>query len=177
MNTFRRKLAALLLGIKDDMELFDVTFKLDERHELYEKNEALEQHNRILKQQQQYYLEEAERLLEKNKELSNTFTKYQLTMAQLGTFLPNFESLSEKGDDFKNSLSLVCYNLTLAPQWSWLIDRLKQDQVNGYLFDPERKSEDFMRGTINGIYVVEEIIKERASAHQPKPNTKTTVEG
>ena len=85
-------------------------------------------------------------------------TKGQLTQQQLGSYLPNFVELAKKPDDFKNSLGLLCKNLIASEEWQYLIEHLKQDQVNLSLFGEERKPDDWVRGSINGIYVVDDMV-------------------
>ncbi len=88
-----------------------------------------------------------------------TLTPEQLTMKQLGTYLPNFETLAEKPEQFKREIGLFCSNLRKSEAWKYLIEHLKQDQVNLLLFSEQRKSEDYSRGSINGIYVVADQIE------------------
>ncbi len=87
-------------------------------------------------------------------------SKEHLTMKQLGTYIPNFEDLSKKPDGFKNAVGLMCAQLIGSAEWEYLITHLKQDQVNNSLFNPEVKySDDFVRGTINGIYIVDDQVQ------------------
>lgn len=85
-------------------------------------------------------------------------SRAHLTMQQLGSYLPNFEVLGNKTDDFKNRLGRLCRELILSEEWQYLITHLKQDQVNISLFSDERKDENWVRGSINGIYVVDDQI-------------------
>lgn len=86
-------------------------------------------------------------------------TKGELTMKQLGSYLPNFKELSMQTDEFKTNVARTCADLMKNEFWQYLITHLKQDQVNLYFFnDEERKSEEFVRGSINGIYIVDELV-------------------
>lgn len=96
--------------------------------------------------------------LAKSRAAQQVLTPEQLTMKQLGTYLPNFEALAEKPEQFKREIGLFCSNLRKSEAWKYLIEHLKQDQVNLLLFSPERKSEDYARGSINGVYVVADQI-------------------
>lgn len=94
-----------------------------------------------------------------------------LTKLQMGSYLPNLVSISKQSDEFKSALYQACWAISQTPQWDWLMTQLKQDQVNMYLFEEEHKSEDFMRGTINGIWVVEEQVRAFASSRvAPTPD-------
>lgn len=96
--------------------------------------------------------------------------KEHLTMKQLGSYIPSFEAMSTKTDAFKTVLAQLCYQLSISPEWKYLVEHLKQDQVNLYLFTEDRKSEDFMRGSINGIYVVDEQVRLLGSGYKtPEP--------
>lgn len=94
-------------------------------------------------------------------------SREQLTMKQLGSYVPSFTPLAEKSDDFKQSLALLCNQLSKSTEFQYLIDHLKQDQVNLYLFDEEKKTDDWVRGSINGIYVVDEQIRLLGSGYKP----------
>lgn len=96
--------------------------------------------------------------LAKSRATQQTLTPEQLTMKQLGTYLPNFETLAQKPEQFKRDIGLFCSNLRKNESWKYLIEHLKQDQVNLLLFSEQRKSEDYARGSINGIYVVADQI-------------------
>jgi len=86
-------------------------------------------------------------------------TRGELTMKQLGSYLPNFKGIASQTDDFRRNLGRLCYQISQSSEWQYLMTNLKQDQVNTYIFtDEERKSEDFMRGSINGIYIVDEQV-------------------
>jgi hypothetical protein len=85
-------------------------------------------------------------------------SREHLTMKQLGSYLPNFEVLANKDDAFKNAIGMLCRNLMLDQNWQYLITHLKQDQVNLSLFGEERKDDNWVRGSINGIYVVDDQI-------------------
>ena len=90
----------------------------------------------------------------------HALTREALTMKQLGSYVPSFEVLAEKDDTFKNSLGMICSNLLRQPEWKYLMDHLKQDQVNISLFSEEKTFTDpWVRGSINGIYVVEEQVR------------------
>lgn len=87
-------------------------------------------------------------------------TPEQLLMKQLGSYIPSFEPLEGKSDEFKNSLGRLCREMLLSPEFQYLIDHLKQDQVNIDLFgEGEKKDKMFVRGSINGIYIVDEQIR------------------
>lgn len=86
-------------------------------------------------------------------------TSAQLTMLQLGSYIPNFEALAAKPDDFKNRLGRLCRELMLSEEWQYLITHLKQDQVNNAFFvEGVTVTDPFVRGSINGVYVVDEQI-------------------
>ena len=97
-----------------------------------------------------------------------TLSKEHLTMKQLGSYIPNFESLDKKPDSFKNAVGLMCRNLALTEEWKFLINQLKQDQVNLYLFDENRKDENYVRGSINGIYVVDDIVNSLGNNYEQR---------
>jgi len=90
-------------------------------------------------------------------------TQAELTMKQLGSYLPNFEMLNTQPDSFKNEIGLFCSNLRKTEAWKYLITHLKQDQVNLSLFSDDasapNRNEQFTRGSINGIYVVEDQVE------------------
>jgi len=105
----------------------------------------------------------------KLKEEVKPLTMAQLTQHQLGSYLPNFKHISLQTDQFKNDLGLFCKETSKSETWVWLITHLKQDQVNNLLFMPNRPSEEWIRGSINGISVVEDIITSLASGYkEPK---------
>lgn len=87
----------------------------------------------------------------------------QLTMLQLGSYLPNFEMLNTQSEQFRNEIGLFCSNLRKTEAWKYLINHLKQDQVNLSLFSDDvsapNRNEQFTRGSINGIYVVEDQVE------------------
>jgi hypothetical protein len=83
----------------------------------------------------------------------------KLTMKQLGSYIPDFIDLSRKGDEFKTRIGLMCSNLIATEEWNYLITHLKQDQVNLSLFSDEPKDDKFVRGSINGIYVVDDQVR------------------
>lgn len=86
-------------------------------------------------------------------------SKEHLTMKQLGSYLPNFEFIGSKSDAFKNSIGLMCRNLIQSEEWKYLIEHLKQDQVNLAFFTEGVKStDDWVRGSINGVYIVDDQI-------------------
>lgn len=82
-----------------------------------------------------------------------------LTMKQLGSYIPSFEVLANKPEAFKLEIGLFCSNLLKSESWKYLMEHLKQDQVNLLLFSEQRKSEDYVRGSINGIYVVADQVE------------------
>ena len=85
---------------------------------------------------------------------------------QLGSYLPSFKTLAGQSDDFKRNIGRMCYELTQGEGWRYLIEHLKQDQVNLYFFNDENsKSEEFVRGSINGIYIVDEQINNLADSY------------
>jgi len=96
-------------------------------------------------------------------------SKAQLTQLQLGTYIPNFEDLSKKPDDFKNKIGRMCRDLVRSEEWEYLITHLKQEQVNKSLFtEGISYTEDFIRGTINGIYVVDANINDLGSNYDQR---------
>lgn len=102
------------------------------------------------------------RLIKSNASRVQPISQAQLTMMQLGSYLPNFEMLNNKPDAFKNDIGLFCSNLRKSEAWQYLITHLKQDQVNLSLFSDDasapNRNEQFIRGSINGIYVVEDQV-------------------
>lgn len=109
-------------------------------------------------------------------------TKYELVQKELGSYIPNLEPLDTKSDEFKNALGRLCREVNLSPEFQYLLTHMKQDQVNLSLFQ-ERKSEDWVLGSINGVYIVEEQIRLLGDNYQdrlskgliqpPKPETPT----
>lgn len=108
----------------------------------------------------------------KLKKEQSPLSKAELTQHQLGSFIPSFKFLVDQTDDYKVSMSTFCRQVFESPYWTYLIDSLKQAQVNNLLFDPSRPSEEWVRGSINGIYIVEEEIKILASADKDNKKTK-----
>lgn len=103
-------------------------------------------------------------------------TPAELTMRQLGSYLPNFKGLENKPQAFKLAVGKMCSDLSMLDGWQYLITNLKQDQVNTYLFtNEEKKSEEFMRGSINGIYIVEEQIRLLGSGYTQYVEKNTKV--
>lgn len=101
----------------------------------------------------------------------------ELTMMQLGSYVPNFEGLATKSDEFKKAVGRVCFDLMRSESWKFLITQLKQDQVNLYFFnEDEKKSEEFVRGSINGIYIVDEQINSLATSYAQYIDKNTTLE-
>lgn len=94
-------------------------------------------------------------------------SKGELTMKQLGSYIPSFKGLANESEDLKKEVGRACYEVTQSKGFAYLMDNLKQDQVNLYFFNDENsKSEEFVRGSINGIYVVDEQIKQFASTYK-----------
>lgn len=108
----------------------------------------------------------------KLKKEQSPLSKAELTQHQLGSFIPSFKFLADQTDDYKTSMSTFCRQVFESPYWAYLIDSLKQAQVNNLLFDPSRPSEEWVRGSINGIYIVEEEIRLLASADKDNKKTK-----
>ncbi len=108
----------------------------------------------------------------KLKKEQSPLSKAELTQHQLGSFIPSFKFLADQTDDYKVAMSTFCRQVFESPYWTYLIDSLKQAQVNNLLFDPSRPSEEWVRGSINGIYIVEEEIKILASADKDNKKTK-----
>ena len=69
-------------------------------------------------------------------------------------------------------MSTFCKQTFDSPYWQFLIESLKQEQVNNLLFVNPRPSEEWVRGSINGIYIVEEEIRLLASADKDNKKTK-----
>lgn len=99
-------------------------------------------------------------------------SKEELTQLQLGSYVPSFVFLEDKTDDFKIAMSTFCKQTMDSTYWKYLIESLKQQQVNNLLFKPDRPSEDFVRGSINGIYIVEELVALLASADKDNKSVK-----
>ena len=108
----------------------------------------------------------------KAKKEQSLLSKAELTQHQLGSYLPSFKFLADQTDDYKMGMSTFCRQTFESPYWKFLMDSLKQGQVNNLLFDPNRPSEEWVRGSINGIYIVEEEIKLLASAEVTNKKTK-----
>lgn len=100
-------------------------------------------------------------------------TPAKLTQQQLGSYLPNFNTLNSKTDEYKSQLGAVCKTLINSEHFNYLMDHLKQDQINLYLFGENKPKEDWVRGSINGIYVVADMVHELGIAHQE--NEKKTL--
>ena len=96
----------------------------------------------------------------------------ELTQHQLGSYIPSFKFLADQTDDYKTSMSTFCKQTFDSPYWQFLIESLKQEQVNNLLFVNPRPSEEWVRGSINGIYIVEEEIRLLASADKDNKKTK-----
>lgn len=102
--------------------------------------------------------------LAKSKEMP--LTPEKLTMMQLGSYVPSFEPLWAKSDEFKRGVGSTCSQLVQSEGWKYLIEHLKQDQVNLYLFnEDENRDEKFVRGSINGIYIVDEQVRTLGMAY------------
>ena len=102
--------------------------------------------------------------MKKEQPMATPLTPAQLTQKQLGSYLPNFEHLSLKGDQFKYDLGALCKTLITSEHWNYLVTHLKQDQVNMQLFS-DTKDEMFVRGSINGIYVVADMVSNLGTSH------------
>lgn len=107
----------------------------------------------------------SEYLALKLKEEVKPLTKAQLTQHQLGSYLPNFDDISTKTDEFKHELAKFCKIASESEHFNWLITSLKQGQVDNLLFLSDRPSEEWVRGTINGIYNVDTVIKNLAAGY------------
>mgnify|MGYP003480245041 CR=1 FL=1 len=108
----------------------------------------------------------------KLKKEQSTLSMAELTQHQLGSFIPSFKFLADQTDDYKVSMSTFCKQIFDSPYWQFLIESLKQEQVNNLLFVNPRPSEEWVRGSINGIYIVEEEIRLLASADKDNKKTK-----
>lgn len=105
--------------------------------------------------------------------IGELLTKEQLTMKQLGSYIPNFIVLNSKSEQFKVELGQICKTLINSEHFKYLMEHLKQDQVNNLLFQEKKPTDDWVRGSINGIYVVEDIIKQLGiSAQENTPKKK-----
>jgi len=106
----------------------------------------------------------------KLKKEAKPLTMAELTQYQLGSYVPSFKPLADQKDDFKLAMVTFCKQTKDSKYFKYLIEHLKQDQVNNFVFNPTelRPSEEFMRGSINGIYVVEEQIALLGSADENK---------
>lgn len=94
------------------------------------------------------------------KKEATPLTKAELTLLQLGSYIPSFKGLVGKTDEFKMGMAAFCKQTADSDYWKFLMIHLKQDQVNNSLFNSEvPPSDDFMRGSINGIWIVDEQIK------------------
>jgi hypothetical protein len=82
--------------------------------------------------------------------------------------LPTFEFLADKPDSFKSGTELIAHQLRMSEHWRHLIMNLKQEQVNKLLFSEEGMSLEFIRGSINGIYMVEEIVNNLAASRDAR---------
>ncbi len=103
------------------------------------------------------------RLLKSKVNEVKPLTQAELTMKQLGSYLPNFTELNKQPEQFRIEIGLFCSNLRKSEEWKYLITHLKQDQVNLSLFSDDvsapNRNEQFTRGSINGIYVVEDQVE------------------
>lgn len=103
------------------------------------------------------------RLAKSNASRVQPLSQAQLTMVQLGSYLPNFQMLNTQPEQFRKDIGLFCSNLRKSEAWKYLITHLKQDQVNLSLFSDDasapNRNEQFTRGSINGIYVVEDQVE------------------
>lgn len=102
-------------------------------------------------------------------------SKAKLTQAQLGSYIPDFKDISLQSDEFKNDMGALCKTLVDSKHWNYILNYLKQGQVNTYLFGEVKPSEDWVRGSINGIYVVEDIVLSLGTSYkgskEPKKNS------
>ena len=108
----------------------------------------------------------------KIKKEQSPLSKAELTQHQLGSYLPSFKFLADQTDDYKTGMSTFCKQTLDSPYWEFLINSLKQEQVNNLLFNPTRPSEEWVRGSINGIYVVEKEIRLLASSDKDNKKQK-----
>lgn len=99
------------------------------------------------------------------------FTKGDVLRDQLGSFIPDFKFLEDKGDADKERYQILCFTLFENPEFLYLLDHLKQSQVHKYIFEGG-VSDDFMRGTVNGVYLVQELINLLGNAQKNRQNTK-----
>lgn len=99
-------------------------------------------------------------------------TQGQLTREELGSYLPSFQFLADKPDSFKEGSELMAHQLSKSEHWRHLLNHLKQEQVNKLLFSEEGQSLEFIRGSINGIYMFEELVNMLAASREGRMNPK-----
>lgn len=97
-------------------------------------------------------------------------TQGQLTREELGSYLPSFEYLADKPNSFKEGSELMAHQLYRSEHWKHIVNHLKQEQVNKLLFSEPGQSLEFIRGSINGIYMFEEIINMLAASRESRMN-------
>lgn len=114
----------------------------------------------------QLVVDASEYIALKIKKEQSLLSKAQLTQHQLGSYIPSFKVLADQTDDFKTAMSTFCRQTIDSTYWKYLIEHMKQDQVNNLLFVDPKPSDDWVRGSINGIYIVDEQIKLLASAEK-----------
>jgi len=104
-------------------------------------------------------------------EAAQAMSPEALTMKQLGSYIPNFKPLSGKPDSFKNAIGAFCMNTMKSNEWQYLITHMKQDQVNTALFTEGKTVVDpFIRGSINGIYIVADQISTLGMGYEERMN-------
>lgn len=122
----------------------------------------------------QLVVDASEYLALKLKKEQTPLSKAQLTQHQLGSYIPSFKVLADQTDDFKTAMSTFCRQTIDSTYWKYLIEHMKQDQVNNLLFVDPKPSDDWVRGSINGIYIVDEQIKLLASAEKGNKEAKAS---
>lgn len=108
----------------------------------------------------------------KIKKEQSPLSKAELTQLQLGSYVPSFKVLADQTDDFKMAMSTFCRQTIDSTYWKYIVEHLKQDQVNNLLFVDPKPSDDWIRGSINGIYIVDEQIRLLASAEKDNKKSK-----
>lgn len=111
-------------------------------------------------------------LVVNRKDKNIPISKAKLTQVQLGSYIPDFKDISLQSDEFKHDLGALCKTLVDSEHWKYLLNYLKQGQINGYLFNENKPSEDWVRGSINGIYVVDDIVVSLGASYK---DTKPTM--
>lgn len=89
----------------------------------------------------------------------------EYTKEHITSYLPNYEHLSGKSDEFKTGLGKFCKDTKDSQYFKYLMEHFKQDIVNYFLH--HGGEEKYMRGGLNGVDVVEKMITSLGNAYVP----------